>query len=106
MDINEKKLYCEIVAQLLIIDGAITDDERAFLDQVFGRLGLDADERRDVIHHVNVDDDIEAKVQRLAPDVRAALSAELEAAAGADHEILGSERDIIARVRATLAGFG
>ena len=37
MDITDKKLYCEILAQLLIIDGMITDDERALLDGVFAR---------------------------------------------------------------------
>jgi hypothetical protein len=103
MDITDKKLYCEILAQLLIIDGMITDGERAFLDGVFARLGLNDDERRDVIHHVNVDDPIEEKVARLAPEVREQLTAELEGAASLDSDVSPGERDIIARVKAAMS---
>ncbi|MEZ4379898.1 MAG: TerB family tellurite resistance protein [Nannocystaceae bacterium] len=102
MDVTDKKLYCEIIAQVLIIDGMITDDERAFLDEVFARLGLSDDERRDVINHVNVDDAIEEKVARLAPEVREQLTAELEGAAGLDSDVSPGERDLIARVKAAM----
>ena len=68
MTTDDKRLYCSILAQLLIIDGAVTDDERAFLDAVFLRLGLGVADRQAVYNSVNVDDSIEEKVRRLSPD--------------------------------------
>lgn len=99
MELGDKKLYCEVIAQLLIIDGAVTDDERAFLDAVFDRLGLGVDDRREVFGRVNVDDRIEDKVRRLRPEIRAELTRELSAAAGLDDDVSPAERDLIARVR-------
>lgn len=103
MELSDKKLYCEVIAQLLIIDGAVTDDERAFLDAVFDRLGLTGEERRDVFNHVNVDDSVEDKVRRLSPAIRAELTRELQGAAGLDDDVSPAERDLIARVREVMA---
>ncbi|MEZ4451356.1 MAG: hypothetical protein R3B09_17890 [Nannocystaceae bacterium] len=103
MELSDKKLYCEVIAQLLIIDGAVTDEERAFLDAVFDRLGLTAQDRRDVVHHVNVDDKVEDKVRRLSPAIRDELTRELAGAAGLDHDVSPAERDLIARVREVMA---
>ena len=99
MTTEDKRLYCEIIAQLLIIDGAVTDDEHAFLDAVFRRLGLGVADRQAVYNGVNVDDSIEDKVRRLSPWVRAELTRELERAAGLDRDVSPGERDLIERVR-------
>lgn len=99
---DDKRLYCSILAQLLIIDGAVTDDERAFLDAVFRRLGLGVADRQAVYNSVNVDDSIEEKVRRLSPEVRAELTRELEGAAGLDSDISPGERDLIERVRVAM----
>jgi len=96
---EDKRLYCEIIAQLLLIDGAVTDDERAFLDGVFHRLGLGVADRVAVYNNVNVDDRIEEKVARLSAEVRASLTRELEGAAGLDDDVSPGERDLIARVK-------
>lgn len=97
--IEDKRLYCEIIAQLLLIDGSVTDGERAFLDGVFNRLGLGVADRVAVYNNVNVDDRIEEKVARLSADVRASLTRELEGAAGLDYDVSPGERDLIARVK-------
>ncbi len=102
MTTDDKRLYCSILAQLLIIDGAVTDDERAFLDAVFLRLGLGVADRQAVYNSVNVDDSIEEKVRRLSPEVRAELTRELEGAAGLDSDISPGERDLIERVRVAM----
>mgnify|MGYP000290600703 CR=1 FL=1 len=47
-DKAQDRLFCEIVAQLIIADAAVTDEERAFLDRLMDRFGFDADDRREV----------------------------------------------------------
>lgn len=102
LDINQKKLYCQIMAQLMIIDGAVTDDERARLSEVMDRFGLSEAERQDVYNHVNVDDNIEEKVRRLDSDVIEELTRELEVVAGVDGDVSPGEVDIISRIRRAL----
>ncbi len=102
MDLNQKKLYCQLIAQLVLIDGAVTDAEHQFLNAAMNRLGLDAEDRRDVINNVNVDDDVEAKARALDPVVLRELTAELEQVAEVDGDVSPGERDIIARIKGAL----
>ncbi len=102
LPLNEKKLYAQLVAQLVLIDGSVTDAERNFLGSLMTRLGLSDEQQREVINQVNVDDEVESRVRQLSPNARISLLMELEDAAKIDEVILASERDLIARVRSAL----
>ncbi|MCA9712288.1 MAG: hypothetical protein KDK70_41005 [Myxococcales bacterium] len=103
-DKAQDRLFCEIVAQLVIADGAVTDDEHAFLERLMERFGFDADDRGAVFGAVDIGQAIDERLGRLDLDHRAALLAELEAAAAIDGEVGRGEREIIDEVRRALEG--
>jgi uncharacterized tellurite resistance protein B-like protein len=95
-------LFCEIVAQLVIADAAVTDEERAFLERLMDRLGLDADDRRAVFGAVDIGQPIDDRLARLHPELRAELLGELEAVAAVDGEVGRGEAEILGEVRQAL----
>lgn len=101
---DDQKTCCEIVAQLLLIDGAVTDEERAYLIGLMDHFGFDDADKQSVYENVNIDDDIEEKVGRLSPDARGELVKELETAAAADGNLGPGEQDVMRRVRAAING--
>lgn len=102
MDKPTQLLFCEIVAQLLIADAAVTDDEREFLARLMDRFALTDDERQAVINRVNIGEPVGERVDRLPLPARQALLVELEAAANVDGELAPGERAIIHDVRQAL----
>ena len=103
MKLEEKKLYCAIVAHLFIIDGQLTDQEHAFIYALMGELGLSVPEQRDVLESVNVDSSVVDQVAGLAPEVRDQLLRELRMAASADGSMSEIEADVIELVRRHMA---
>jgi uncharacterized tellurite resistance protein B-like protein len=99
----EHRAFCELVAQLVIVDGAVTDAERVFLERVMDRFGLDAAAKKAVINSVDIDDPVGPRLALLSPETRRLLLSELEAAAALDGEIHPSERQMIEEVRRALA---
>lgn len=99
---QDKILYCQIVAQIIIADAAITDEEHAFLGRLMDRLGLQGDTRQAVFNGVNYGDPVEDKVANLAPELRKQLVEELEQAAGSDGTVDKREQALIEQVRAAL----
>lgn len=95
MNLREKKLFCQVVAQLLIIDGQLTDGEHKFLYALMESHGLSQVQQEDVVSGVNLDSSVEARVEALPVGERNALVAELKAAAGADGEVTFDEQAII-----------
>lgn len=95
-------LYCQIVAQLLIADAAVTDAEREFLERLMNRFGFEPAQKQAVFNGVDIGQPIDDKLARLDPASRAQLLAELEAAAAVDGEIDESELEIIDDVRRAL----
>jgi uncharacterized tellurite resistance protein B-like protein len=95
-------LFCEIVAQLIIADAAVTDDERAFLERLMDRFGFAADDRRAVLGAVDIGQPIDDRLTRLDEEHRADLLAELEAAAAVDGEVGRGEAEILGEVRRAL----
>lgn len=95
-------LYCQIVAQLLIADAAVTDAERDFLERLMNRFGFDAARKQAVFNGVDIGQPIDDKLARLDPGSRAQLLSELEAAAAVDGEIDEAELEIIDDVRRAL----
>lgn len=99
---EQNLIFCEIVAQLIIADAAVTDSERVFLERLMDRLGLDEGAKKAVINSVDIDDPVGPRLERLGPDARRLLLSELEAAAAIDGEIGRSELEIIDEVRSAL----
>lgn len=99
---DRARAFCEIVAQLIISDAAITDSERHFLERLMDRFGLDDVGKKAVIDSVDIGEPIAPRLERLDRDERRALLAELEAAAAVDGEIAPGETEIIEEVRRAL----
>ena len=95
-------LYCQIVAQLLIADAAVTDSERDFLERLMNRFGFEPAHKQAVFNGVDIGQSVEDKLMRLDPASRAQLLGELEAAAAVDGEIDENELEIIDEVRRAL----
>ena len=101
-DKAQDRTFCEIVAQLVIADAAVTDEERAFLERLMDRFGFDDDDRRAVFGAVDNGQPIDDRLARLDDAAKAELLAELEEAAAVDGEIGRGEAEIIEEVRAAL----
>lgn len=97
-------LFCEIVAQLIIADAAVTDDERAFLERLMDRFDLEPSDRTAVFGAVDIGQPIDDRLARLDQAHRADLLTELQAAAEVDGEIGRGEQEIIDEVRRALEG--
>lgn len=102
MDRSDQILICQLVAELLIVDAAVTIEEHEFLLALFERFGFDADERQAIYDSVNVDDDVAQRARSLSPASHEPLLAALHDAANADGVLGRGELDIIAKVRAAL----
>ena len=98
---NDKVARCLLVSKVLVADGMMTDDERGFLDGMMTSLGLDADERRQVIE-LEGWDEAEPLVRALSVEQRRELIAQLVDAAAADGKLSALELAAIQRVAAEL----
>jgi uncharacterized tellurite resistance protein B-like protein len=98
----ERKLYVQIIGQMLIADGALSDAERTYLDGVIESLGMSADERKAALSGISLDSPVEERVAGLGPEAKAALRDELGRAMAADGEEQRSETALLERVRAAL----
>ena len=101
--LDDNRLFCEIVAVLLISDAQVTDAEQRFLDRLMKRFEFSAEDRQAVFNSVNIGESVEGRLKQLSPERRPELLAELEAAAIADGEIGRAEQDILDEVREALA---
>jgi len=93
---------CKVVAQAIVADGRLADGERALLNELMDRYGLDGAERRDVMAR-NIDDDPAALAAGVeAPDAKNALLVELAMAVSVDGGLAKTERQLIGEVAAAL----
>jgi len=92
---------CLLVSKVLVADGIMTDEERAFLDDVMTKLGLSDAERRRVID-LEGWDEAEPIVDKLSEDERREIVAMLVDAAGADGKLSAHELATVKRVAAAL----
>lgn len=99
---HQQRLFCEIVAQLVIADAQVTDDERDMLMRLMERFGFDEFERAGVFNSVDFGEPISERLAQLDEDMRRALLVELEAAAAIDGEVGPAEVQILDEVRRTL----
>ena len=89
---------CKVVAQAILADGRLADAERALLNELLDRYGLDDAERRDVMAR-NLGDDPAALAAGVeAAEAKNALLVELAMAVSADGGLAKTERQLIASV--------
>lgn len=100
MDPKDRILYVQILAQMLIADGVLADEERAHLDLVMDSLGMPDPERAEALRGVSIDSPVEERVQALGEAAKQNLLAEVEKALTVDGpEMSNSEKYFLERVR-------
>ena len=92
---------CLCVAKVLVADGMMTDDERAFLDCMVRRLGLTDAERKQVTELDGMDE-ADRLVRELPIEERRQIVEQLVDAASADGKLSPHELAAIKRVTAAL----
>lgn len=92
---------CLLVSKVLVADGMVGDDERAFLAALMQKLGLDAEEQRSVIE-LEGWDEAEGLVNELPLEQKLELVELLVDAAAADGHLSPTELAAIKRVEAAL----
>jgi uncharacterized tellurite resistance protein B-like protein len=92
---------CLLVAKVLVADGMMTDEERAFLDAIVRQLGLTDDEKRRVTELEGMAE-AEAVARALPIHEKQALLDVLVDAAGSDGRLAALELGAVKRLAATL----
>jgi uncharacterized tellurite resistance protein B-like protein len=103
MDENERKLYVQILAQMLIADGVLADEERSHLDRVMDRLEMSPEDREDALRGVSIDSPVEERVKGLGEEAKNGLLEEVEQALLVDGDMTNSERYFFDRVKKLLS---
>jgi uncharacterized tellurite resistance protein B-like protein len=90
-----------LVAKVLVADGMMQDEERAFLDTVMNSLGLTADERKKVIELDGLDD-AHKYVLALSKEERQQIVEMLVDAASVDGKLSPHELGVVKRLTQAL----
>jgi uncharacterized tellurite resistance protein B-like protein len=99
--VNINVAKCLVVSKVLVADGMMGDDERAFLDRVIRSVGLTDAERRTVIELEGLDE-ADGIVAQLPVEERRELLALLVDAAGADGKLSPHELATVKKLTAAL----
>jgi len=99
--VNVNVAKCLVVSKVLVADGIMTDDERAFLGAMMERLGLTEDERRSVVEREGFEE-ADPLVRALPDEERREIVALLVDAASADGRLSPHELAAVKRVTAAL----
>ncbi len=101
--LEDRMRVLEIVAQVLVVDFAITLEEDDFFDRLVAQLALTAEQRAAVVKRVNIGDPVELVAAQLGPESRVNLMRILAEAAAIDGQIVAREVEVIERIGAVLA---
>jgi len=99
MQANDQKLFVQIIGQLLISDGILSDPERAYLDRVMDSFSMDPEERQLALHGISMDSPVEARVAGLSAEARAQLLDAARGAVDADGESSKNEVAFLTRLQ-------
>jgi uncharacterized tellurite resistance protein B-like protein len=99
--VDPKVAKALVVSNVLVADGMMTDDERAFLDDFVTTLGLDDEQRRAVTDLEGLDE-AAAFVRKLPEDDRRDIVAKLVDAASSDGKLSAHELEVVKRLTAAL----
>lgn len=98
---NANVAKCLVVSNVLVADGMMTDEEKAFLDGMMTTLGLTEAEKR-AVHDLEGLDQATAHVRSLAVEERQGIVEQLVDAASADGKLSPLELDVVKRVTRAL----
>jgi hypothetical protein len=96
---QERVTYVQILAQMLIADGVLADEERTHLEKVMDSLQMPPEERDQVLKGVSLDSPIEERVAALSADTKRRLLADAEKALHVDGKLTKSEQYYLERLR-------
>ena len=99
MDPKDRTLYVQILAQMLIADGVLADEERSYLDRIMDSLGMPPEERKQALANVSIDSPVEERVRALGDTAKQSLLAEVEKALNLDGQMTKSEAYFLERVK-------
>jgi uncharacterized tellurite resistance protein B-like protein len=99
--VNANVAKCLVVSKVLVADGIVTDDERAFLGEMMRRLGLTPEEQQSVVALEELDE-ADRIVAALSADERRDIVELLVDAASADGKLSPHELAAVQRVTAAL----
>ena len=100
---SDKRFYLQVVAGLILCDGKITEEEKAFLGSIGGHLDLPNQELEDILLRPPGLPDLEQAAQSVtSPWVKRILAEQLFAAAFCDKKYHKREREYIFDLGRTL----
>ena len=95
MEKQDQIQICKVIAQAIMADAQITDEEHEFLTKLMDRYELDDAQRKDVMNR-NMDDDPAAMAKEIgAVESKDALLGELLSAIAADGKVAPQERSLL-----------
>jgi len=98
MDRNDQIQICKVIAQAIMADAQITDEEHEFLTKLMDRYELDEAERKDVMNR-NMDDDPAAMAREIGGlESKDELLGELLEAISADGKVAPQEKALLETV--------
>lgn len=103
MEAQDRILYVQILAQMLIADGILADEERTHLDRVMDSLQMPTEERHEALKGVSIDSPVEERVAALGDEAKKGLLDEVHKALSIDGEMTNSEKYFLERVQLLLA---
>jgi hypothetical protein len=99
---EDQSTFVKIVAQVLIADGVLGDNERKHLDQVMSELEMSKEEQKAALKGIDLDSPVEERIATLSDETRSQLMAAVERAAATD-ETEEQENILVDRIRTLLA---
>ena len=102
MEREQQKLYCQIIAHLVLVDEEVSDAEHAFLEAQMDRFEFDDAARDEVLEGLDMTKPIAELAAQLTADAGADLLKVLHDAAQADDHFDERERALIGEVEAVL----
>jgi len=98
---DPKVAKCLLVSKVLVADGIMTENERAFLDKVMRGLGLDERDRRRVLD-LEGWDQAEGALADLSADEKRAIVSMLVDASSSDGRLSPLEMQTVKRITSAL----
>ena len=98
---EDKIKLCRIVGVLVLSDGRLEDQEVDYLQQLFERLELSAEDQEEVMQRIESSTEVLQDAADLAPHAETLL-AHLKEASMSDEDLAPEEDDLIKMVREAL----
>lgn len=102
MEPNDRKLFAQIVGQILIADGALADAEREYLDRVMNSLEMSPEEQKAALSGIDTDSPVEERVKSLSSDAQQKLLDEVGKAVNSDAEAGRGGQLVAERIRSII----